>query len=88
MSEVKVGDLVRYDGESGCDLTHGKGYQVIEVNGFSSFCVIDDVGDKNWCADKNYTPTHPDPDRYIRILEAMLTDEQVKTANRIMETLK
>jgi len=30
------------------------------------------------------TPTHPDPDRYIRILEAMLTDEQVKTANRIM----
>lgn len=29
-------------------------------------------------------PKHPDPDRYIRILEAMLTYEQVKTANRIM----
>lgn len=87
MSEVKVGDWVRYVGDGRYGLTHGEEYQVTEVD-FEDEVMPIEVncdGVDLWISKDDFKTKI---DIYTRILEAMLGEASTMIAKRIAEELK
>lgn len=85
--EYKVGDWVIAK-EGDFDITKGKAYEVIDLDG-DNVKIINDVGGEWWLYMSEVTPaTTPKPDTYVKILEALLGPDAVSIARKISEALK
>lgn len=87
--EYKVGDKVLAL-DNDWDITKGNVYEIVGINKSSTYPVkvVDDEGEEQGFEYCLFELAVANSNTYIRILEAMLTDEQVKTANRIMGVTK
>jgi hypothetical protein len=86
--KVKVGDMV-VSLVSENDIKKGNIYEVVRISATGTAYIKDDVGHYNCLFEGQYTldTQTPTPNNYTRILEAMLTEDQIAMAKRIAEVM-
>ena len=88
-SKYKVGDIVRATESEDDTITKGKLYKICNVDHDDDFCPIEVVSNNGYeywlLGDQFELVSTTTTDTYTRILEAMLTSDQVATAKRISE---